>query len=236
MASNASYKGRRMTLPRLANNYCAIQEDFQYAFDGNQLMTVPVALSANINSLYKFEPIFNPGNLINSSPLATAMFQRYNEFRIRKVTVRVTPTLVSPSNQERSDVWVFWCPNHAVFDADEAKGEAYSTVTDIAEASRFQHVRMLPGRSFSLDYVPQVIFNNAVSIGGVATDQSGDGKMPWMSTTAANKDNLLLRAPIFYFRRPYMETTVANAAPIVKHQYQVIILAVIEYRSLSDDN
>lgn len=225
-----------MSLPRLCNTYAALQEDFQYLIGADSLLNIAYSVSPTLNTLIKFEPQVNPARFIDGSPLATAMFQRYNQFRIRKITARFTPTLANPQNQGRSDSWVFWCANHAMYDADEAKGEGYSTVTDIAEASRMQHLSTGPGRTFSIDYVPQVIFNNAVSISGVAVDQSGDGKMPWMDSSTANKDTLVLRAPIFFFRRPYLNYVGADAPPIFFQQYQVILMAVVEFRNLSDDN
>lgn len=225
-----------MLLPRLCNTYAALQESFQYTFDASSLFNVAYSVSPSLNVLQKFEPVFTASSFINPSPLCLAMFQRYNQFRIRKVTARFVPTLSNPQNQGRSDVWCFWCSNHALYDADEAKGEGYSSVTDIAEASRVQQVAVLPGRSFSIDFVPQVIFNNAVSIGGVPIDQTGDGKMPWMETSAANKDTLFLRSPILFFRRPYLNYTGADQPPIFYQQYQVVLIGVIEFRNLSDDN
>jgi len=236
MASKASYKGRRMSLPRLANTYCALQESFQFSHDdGATLLLVPGASSDTMNTIHKWEPIFSPNALLTNSPLATAMFARYNEFRIRKATVRVTPTFVGATNQARSDAWIFWCQNHTIYDSDEKAGEGYANVVDLAEASRIQHVQVLPGRSFSVDYVPQVVFNNAISIAGVATDQSGDGKMPWMATTPANAA-MQLRAPVIFFRRPHVENATLPVLGQLRHQYQTILIAVIEFRNISDDN
>lgn len=235
MSSNASYKGRRLRLPRLCNSYAALQESAQYTFaDGRETLEVPLATgNYTMNQLYKFEPIFQPNFLIYNSPLCIAMFQRYEQFRIRKVAVRLTESSIGPSNQARSDVWIYWCPNHATFDADESKGQTFSTVTDLSEASRVQHVTFSPGRSVNLEVVPQVIYQNSITVGGVPIDQQGDGKMPWLDCTTANKDTTNLRMPIFYFRRPFAQGT---GVPVHNPTFQVMVVAVIEFRNLGDDN
>lgn len=225
-----------MSLPRLANTYCALQESFQYPFpEAAQLLTVTFSSVATMNDMLRFEPLFNTQNFLSNSPLATSMFGRYNEFRIRKVTCRLTPTIIRPVNQARSDIWIYWCPNHKIFDDDIAAGNTFDSVTDIAETARFQHVSSEPGRPVSMDFVPQVIFNNAVSIGGVASDQSGDGKMPWLQTSTANA-NMLLRTPVLYFRKPYINDQGVAEPEQYFQQYQVMYIGVIEFRSLEDDN
>lgn len=229
--SQASYKGRRLSLPRLANTYCAIQESAQYTFGDSQLLLIPN--STSMNELIRFEPIFQPSFFIDPSPLCTAMFQRYAQFRVRKVAVRLTESSVNPTNVGRSDVWVYWCPNHTTFDAAVAAGSSFSLVTDIAEASRFQHVAMAPGQTVNLEVIPQVIFQNAVVIGGVNIDQAGDGKMPWMDCTTANKNTTNLRMPIFYFRRP---TAIGTNVPVHEPVFQVLMVAIFEFRNLEDDN
>lgn len=229
---NASYKGRRLTLPRLCNSYAALQESYQYTFEqGSQILTIPGA--TNMNTLLRFEPKCQPIIFIDSSPLCTAMFQRYEQFRIRKVAVRLTESSLNPTNVGRSDVWIYWVPNHTTYDADEAKGEVFSTVTDLSEAARVQHCAVAPGQSVHLEVIPQVVFMNQVVVGGVPIDQAGDGKMPWMDCTDANKANTLLRMPIFMFRRPY---TIGSNVPLHEPNYQVMLVAVVEFRNLGDDN
>lgn len=229
---NASYKGRRLTLPRLCNSYAALQESFQYTFEqGSQVKVIPGA--ANMNTLMRFEPLFQPAVLIDGSPLCTAMFQRYEQFRIRKVCCRLTESSINPSNQGRGDVWIYWVPNHKTYDDDEAKGNVFSTVTDLAEAARVQHVAIAPGQSINLEVVPQVIFANQIVVGSVPIDQQGDGKMPWMDCTDTNKNNTNLRMPIFMFRRPFYS---GQNVPVHEPTYQVLLVAVIEFRNLGDDN
>lgn len=233
MSSQAAYKGRRMRMPRLINTYAAIQESFQYPFDNGvgQLQNVLIVSQSvtDMNELQKFEPAFSTLNFIGSSPLAQACFDNYDQFRVRKVSVRLTPDIVDVVNLQRSDAFIYWCPNHKTFDEDEAKGQTFSSVTDLAEASRIQHVSIEPGRPFNIEFCPQVIYGNTIMINGVPADQSGDGKMPWLENTTANRD-LLLRAPIIYFRRP-----VAGINTYVP-RFQVMVLGVIEFRNLNDDN
>jgi len=221
-----------MALPRLCNNYAALQESFQYPFEvAPSVLRIP--FHTDMNTILGFEPVFTPNSLFVGSPLATAMFSRYEEFRIRKICVTFTSSEINPTSQARSDAWIYWCPNHKNFDSEGGVSSCYTTVADISEAARFQHVKVLPGRSFNVEYIPQVIFENAVSIGGAPVDQSGDGKMPWMKCNGPNKDTLNLRAPIVYFRRPFIT---GNNVPVVEHDYQVMVVAIVEFRSLNDDN
>lgn len=220
-----------MSLPRLCNEYAALQESFQYAFEAPyNVLRIP--RTDNMNAVTGFEPAFAPNALINPSPLCLAMFGRYEEFRIRKLIVTFTSSEVNPSSQARSDAWIYWCPNHAAFDSEGGIGQ-YTEVTDISEASRFQYVKVLPGRGFKVEYIPQVLFQQSVLVGGIPADQSGDGKMPWLKCTQANKETLALRGPIIYFRRPYI---VGNNVPVVEHDYQVMVTAIVEFRNLNDDN
>lgn len=153
MSSTASYKGSRLSLPRLCNTYAALQESFQYPFDNANLLLV--APNAGMDSIQGFEPVFTPANFLTGSPLATAMFQRYEEFRIRKVRVTFTPSVINPVNAARSDAFIYWIPNHKNFD-DEGGIAQYTTVGDISEAARFQRVGVQPGRGIILEYIPQV--------------------------------------------------------------------------------
>lgn len=221
-----------MSLPRLCNTYAALQESFQVTFGDNQLLEVTNSPD-NMNTLFKFEPIFTPFAFFNTSPLATAMFNRYGQFRIRKVCCKFTESVVNAQNQGRSDVWVYWCPNHANFDEEEKKGNTFASVTDLAEASRVQHICSQPGRSFQIECVPQVIFQSTMTIGGVNTDIAGDGKMPWMDCTDVNKNTTYLRMPIVYIRRPYIA---GGNVPVHNPTFQVMLVAVLEFRNLEDDN
>lgn len=231
--SNANYKGSRMTLPRLCNTYSALQESFQYSFDAASGECLRIPHAVNMNLIKGFEPVFLPKDVLSTSPLASSMFLRYEEFRIRKVCVSFTSSELNPINSGRSDAWIYWCPNHTNFDAEGGVASCYQSIADISEAARFQHVKVLPGKSFKVEYVPQVVFQNAVTISGSAVDQSGDGKMPWMKCNTANKDSLVLRAPVVYFRRPFI--TASNVG-VVEHDYQVMVTCIIEFRNLNDDN
>lgn len=235
MSSNASYKGARLGSCRLNNSYAALQESFRYGFPGtdpDSLLTVPASSNNSMDQLHEFEPSHTPKPYIDSSPLCTAMFQRYGEFRIRKVMIKLTELHHNPINVARSDVWLYWVPNHTRFDAEKTAGNTFADVADLSEASRVQYMQTAPGKTVTLEVVPQVIFQQGVTIGGVTSDISGDGKMPWMACTDANKDNTALRFPIFYFRKPYLTNTSVPTQP----QYQVICTAVIEFRNLEDDN
>lgn len=234
MATQARYKGQRITLPRLSNTYAALQEAFQYPFENpvaSGCYTVTQA-STNMNEIQAFEPITAPLNYISNSPLATAMFSRYDEFRIRKINIAFTSQVLNPTNAARSDVWIWWCPNHYEEDEDVKISETFDTVTDFSEAARVQHVRVEPGKSFSVEFVPQVVMvDQSVILGGTVIDQHGDRQMPWLRTTATNRDQTMLRAPIVYFRKPF-----AAGSAIPPQYYQVVCTAIVEFRNLNDDN
>lgn len=220
-----------MSLPRLCNQYAALQESFQWPFDA-PVNVLRIPFGTGMNQIQGFEPGFTANNLISGSPLATAMFARYEEFRVRKIMVTFTSSVLNVQNTPRSDAWIYWVPNHANFDSEGGVGQ-YTDVTDISEAARFQHVTTCPGRSFKVEYVPQVVFQQSVTVGGVPSDQSGDGKMPWVKCSAANRDTLLLRGPVVYFRRGFF---VGQNVPIIENDFQVLVCAVIEFRNLNDDN
>lgn len=234
MASNASYKGRRMRLPRLCNQYAALQESFEYGFGLDQkCLVIPNTTDGSMNQLHKFEPVFQPKLVIDTSPLCLAMFNRYQQFRIRKVAVRLTEAVSNANNMARSDIWVYWCPNHAQFDEEEKSGSTFDSVTDLSEAARVQHITATPGKGCLIEVVPQVIYDSQVVVGGVSTDIKGDGKMPWLDTSPANKDTVNLRMPIFYFRRQY---PFGSNVPVHEPRFQVIVACIVEFRNLSDDN
>jgi len=234
MSSSASYKGSRLSLPRLINGYCAIQEshEWQDPVNGPTIRVPQSAAGNSMNELFRFEPTFTPQNFLSGSPLATSLFDRYDQFRVRKVAARLTESSVNPSNVARSDCWIYWCSNHTTYDADVAAGTSYNSVTDLAEASRIQHVSSQPGRAISIEVVPQVVFQNSVQIGAVPTIQNGDGKFPWMDTTALNASTLC-RMPIMFFRRPL---DIGSNVPVHFPVYQCVLVCVLEFRNMSDDN
>lgn len=229
MSSQANYKGSRIRGVKLINGYAAIQESFQYPFaESNNLYQVSTS-NVDFNQIQKWEPVHRLVNYTTGSPLALACFNNYDQFRIRKVCVQFTPTVLNPVNAQRGEVYIYWCPNHKTFDEDEAKGETFSNMTDLSEAARIQKITVTPGVPFSIEVVPQITYGNTIMVGGVAVDQSGDGKIPWLENTTANSQ-LDMRFPIFYFRRPYA------AIASISTQYQVMCTAIIEFRNMNDDN
>lgn len=239
MASLARYKGPRLATPRLANTYCALEETFQYTFDNPEPTPDTVFVvepGADMNEVKAFEPQFRPNAFINtSSPLVYAFFNRYDEFRFRSVQVKVTPQILNPVNTPRSEVWIWWCPNHYEEDEDGKVGDVFDNVTDMDEAARIQRVSVLPGRSLLLNCVPQLtMINQNLTVAGTVLDQHGDRPAPWLRSTATNISDISLRMPVLYFRRPYL---VSGQTPVLAaQQYQITLTAVIEFRNLDDDN
>jgi len=237
MASNARYKGKRLRKPRTVDTYAAITETLQYSFDNPAPISDNVFIiepGADMNQIKAFEPAFRPNVFINaSSPLCNNMFTRYDEFRIRSCEVKFTPVIFNPTNQARSDAWIWWCPNHYEEDEDSKIGETFDNVQSLEEATRIQKVSILPGKSFLLKAIPQLtMINQALAVGGAVLDQHGDKTMPWVRTTATNRDDLLCRMPIVYFRRPYQPLLASQTA----FDMQVMLTAIIEFRNLDDDN
>nr|UZT54560.1 MAG: hypothetical protein [scracolig virus 1] len=239
MASNARYKGARLLKPRTANSYAAIEETFQYTFANPAPTPATVFVvepGADMNEIKPFEPQFRPNSFINTgNPLCYAMFNRFDEFRIRSVQVRVTSQLLNPVNTPRSDCWIWWCPNHYEEDDDAKVGNTFDNVTDMEEAARIQRVSVSPGKSFMINCVPQLtMIDQSLTAAQTVLDQHGDKPVPWMQTTATNINEHSFRMPVIYFRRPYL---VSGQPPIsAEQQYQIVLTAIIEFRNLDDDN
>lgn len=238
MATQARYKGARCSKPRTANEYAALEETYQYTFNNEdpEPDTILFIRNANdMNQIYAFEPLFRATDFINvSSPLCYAMFQRYDEFRIRSVEVRLTEASINPTNISRSDVWVWWCPNHYEEDEDSKIGEVFDDVQSLQEAARVQHLSVAPGHTVVLNVVPQVtMIQQNQTVGGAILDQHGDRPAPWLKNTVTNTTDILMRMPILYFRKPY---AVGTNVPLHYPAYQVMLKAIIEFRNLDDDN
>lgn len=239
MATLARYKGSRVGRCRTANSYTALEETYQYTFDNPDPIPDTVFVveqGADMNEVKAFEPQFRPSSFINvSSPMCYSMFNRYDEFRIRNVEVKITPFILNPQNYMRSDLWIWWCPNHYEEDEDAKVGDTFDNVTDMEEAARIQRVGVTPGRAVRLKVVPQLTMNQeSQTVAGTVIPNFGDRPAPWLRCSSTNINDISLRMPVFYFRRPYVAAGFPSGSGI--HQYQVTLTAVIEFRNLDDDN
>lgn len=108
MATLARYKGPRVGPCRTANTYTAIEETFQYTFSNAEPVPDTVYVvepGVDMNEIKAFEPQFRPSSFINAgSPMCWSMFQRYDQFRIRNVEVKITPFVLNPQNYSRSSL------------------------------------------------------------------------------------------------------------------------------------
>lgn len=237
MATQARYKSRRMANTKTVNSYAAIEECFQYPFDNPDPEPTNVWIIQNatpaegMNAIQKIEFKHVVQNYLTGSPIANAMASNYDEFRIRKVNIRLTSKIINPVNNSRSDLWVYWVPNHYNFDEDEKKGDVFDDVTSLMEGTRVQHVGVAPGKSVSISFVPQVIARNqTVLINDTSIDQNGDIPFPWMPCNANNLSQTYIRSPIFYARKQ------APSLLTSQNAYHVVLTAIIEFRNVSDDN
>lgn len=238
MASQARYKGPRVAKPRVANTYVAFDESYQYVFPENvnpkSIELFYVEPHSSMNGIKSFEPKFRANVFVNNSPMATAAFNRYDEFRIRCVQVKIVSQVTNPVNFPRTDLWLWWTPNHYEEDEDSKIGETYDDVVSIEEGSRIQYMGMEPGATKILRCVPQItMIDQNIIVGGPVVDQHGDRPAPWLRTTATNRDDVEFRMPIFYFRRPFLGALPEQSGEI---SFQIIMNAVVEYRNLDDDN
>lgn len=235
MTTIAKYKSPRLTKPSVVNTYAAIEETFRYQFTNGETEVANIlyvrGVDNGMDELQSFEPRCTANNWINTnSKLCWAMYEQYDEFRVRSITCRITSQVLNPTNVPRSDVWVWWCPNHYEEDEDSKIGDTFSTVTDMSEAARVQHLTVVPGKSFTINYIPQMnMVQQAYTTASTVINSYGDQPSPWLRTTQDNLDNIMLRAPIFYFRKPFN-------IPATNQVYNVMLIAIIEFRSLDDDN
>lgn len=239
MSANARYKGSRCANPRTVDSYCAITETSQYTFSNPDPITPNVFVvepGADMNEIKNLELLLRPNFWIApGSPLCYAMYQRYNEFRIRNVEIKVTSQVLNPVNMPRSDVWVWWCPNHYNEDEDIKIGDQYDDVVSLEEASRIQRLSVMPGKSIFLKFVPQLVMDrSSLTVSGTELKNYGDVPCPWLKTTPDNISQLTLRCPVLYFRRPYGPA--GTPALGLNHHYAVHVTACIEFRDLDDDN
>lgn len=238
MATQARYKGARISKPRTANSYVALEETFEYTFDNPDPLPDNILFIDNANGMNQikmFEPSFGADVFLNTgNPLAYAMFQRYDEFRVRSCTVQFTESSVNPVNVGRSDVWCWWCPNHYEEDEDAKIGEIFDDVQSLQEAARVQHMSIAPGRTVTVHCIPQVtMLEQTIAAGGTVIDQHGDRPAPWLRNSSTNRTDVRYRMPIFYFRKPYAYGT---NVPLHNPSYQVMLKCVFEFRNLDDDN
>lgn len=226
-----------MTTPKTVNAYAAIEECFQYTFDNpdpepKNIWIIQNAVPAEgMNAIQKIEFKHTAQDYLNGSPIANAMASNYDEFRVRKVNIRLTSRIINPVNNSRSDVWIYWVPNHYNFDADELKGDIFDDVTSIMEGTHVQHSCVAPGKTVSVSFVPQVIARNqTVLINDTSIDQNGDINYPWMPCNASNLSQTYIRGPVFFARKQ------APSLLTSQNGYHCVLTAIIEFRNVSDDN
>lgn len=233
MATAARYKGARMAKPKVANNYVALEESFQYDFPvvpptdpptytKNYLVTNS---TVDMNQIQGLECIVKFTNFSADSPLLQSMYGNFDEFRIRSVSFAFIPQAVNPTNASRSDAYIWWCPNHYNEDEDAKIPATFDNVNDLVEGNYVQHVAIEPGKSFGVTFAPQVVIDTTTITWPSQADRTiyGDAPMPWMRTTAVNQD-YYVRGPVVYFRKPFSQTAAVNV-------YSVSVKAVIEFRN-----
>lgn len=237
MSLSAIYKGPRLRKPRTIDSYCAITETAQYTFNNSEeklLDTVyAVTPAEDMNQLQAFEPRFQADFFINgtTSPMAQSLFNRFDEFRIRSVEVKITSQVVNPVNFARSDVWIWWTPNHFNEDEDAKVGDIFTTVTDMEEASHVSKACIMPGKTLRLHCVPQLVVINQIQTPATILDNHGDRPAPWLRSSNTNKTDNAFRMPVIYFRKPFI-SGLANQPNI----FQITLTATIEFRQLDDNN
>lgn len=235
MTSQARYKGPRLSRPRTIDSYAAITETFQYTFANadpypNSVYLVPSG--SDMNQIQGFEPRFTAQSFItNTNPMCHALYQRFDEFRIRAVEVKITSQVLNPVNFSRSDVWIWWTPNHFNEDEDAKVGDAFDNVTDMEEAARVSRVCVMPGKTLRLNVVPQIVMVNEMQTVGALLPANGDRPAPWLRCSSTNISDISFRMPVIYFRKPYNQGF-ADRPDI----YHITLTACIEFRQLDDDN
>lgn len=237
LSSQARYGGYRKAKPQTINNYCAITEVSHWIWFNGQPESRPGGLSPDvycINHDIKEDHLlqhweFKPRLLTwyHESPLLQALYEHYDEFRIRSIRVSWRPLIKNPTNASRSDAWIWWCPNHV--EDDDSKQQGFKDTTALYESSRVQYLGQLPGRGFSVEYVPQITDQEDIYVGGLVYEKRKDQPFPFVPTEATFRDDLVCRGPIFHFRQPYSEGGSVDPAVFLAAD----ITAVIEFRNIS---
>jgi len=237
LSSQARYSGRRKAKPLTINSYCAINEVRHVNWFNQQPETRPVGLAPDVycvnhdvkddGQLQHWEFKCRLSDFYSNSPLLQSLYEHYDEFRIRSLRVSVRPLIKNPTNASRGDAWLWWLPNHV--EDDDSKQQGFADTTALNEASKVQYLGQLPGRGFSVHYVPQITDQEDIYVGGLVYEKRKDEPMPFVPTEASFRDNLILRGPIFHFRKPYQE----GGSPEPAHFLAADLHAVIEFRNLS---
>lgn len=241
-ANNAIYKiPRRFVKPRLANSYSAVEETSQDTRLGatNNMYRI-IGSASDYNQTQVFEAVFKPRQFLISSPLMSAMYDRYDQFRVRSCRVDFESCLVGASGKApRIQTAVWWCPNHKEEDAEVSSGEApgYAYWTQLMESSHVSMLNHSPYKRFSLSYIPQVIDADLLDVeeleGKVNIEYTyGDRPTGWIVTNETNKD-LECRGPYVHFRRPFVG---AGVPEIEVDAMSVVYTVVFEFRNADTDN
>ena len=254
------YNKPRLSIPRLANDYVAIRKTIYYPNGVNPLINngfLRVPYGADINQILAFEPYISTGAFTSTAgTLSNSLMLYYDEFRVRGLKVELVPVF-NPSigtqyvqganNDPPSQLnWLnrsafpsyeafMWYPsNHHEIDIDTLPTEMpdYLSLRNAKNAGE-KIVKVASERSTPLatTYVPQYV-DVGDTIGGVAAVK--DIQTPWM-LNAIDRRAQLLRAPIFLFRRPFMENPNVGNPPETSPDYavyKVLIHCVLEFRNM----
>lgn len=230
--SRANYGGPRKTLPKtLVEKYAAITESFVYPFPTTQNRYIVQNSNVDMNQLQAFEPIHSLSNYLTNSPLASACYSNFDEFRIRCVKVELIPNVYNPTTVSRTECYVWWCPNHYEEDQEVATGQplGFLSFPELKESDHVTCVAHGPGQTISFTCVPQVYDVDSIGVNTTTFVQRiKDKQSPWMKTST-DFVNALMRMPIIQFRRPY-------STDVQVYEYDVVLTACIEFRNIDAGN
>ena len=251
------YNKPRLSIPRLANDYVAIRKTIYYpsgvnASSNNGFIRIPYG--SDINQIFAFEPYISAGAFTSGvGTLSSSLVGIYDEFRIRGLKVELIPVFnqtmgaqfwqgvnADPPSQmgwqnrqamPSYEAFMWYPSNHHEIDLDTLPTEMpdYLTLRN-AKNSGEKIVKIATERSqpMSTTFVPQYVVVDD-TVGGLAAVK--DVQTPWMLNTIDRRAQLL-RAPIFLFRKPYMENPNPADSAGEYAVYKVLVHCVLEFRNM----
>lgn len=231
------YPIKRLLEPSvLANDYVSIKKCFlpTHELDAHEQFNVYTS-NVNANQLWKYEPTFTAANIIGSGTLSAYLFGVFDEFRIRAVRVQFNSSHYMDLDSHHVDHFIWFVENHQEYDNES--GTEFTTYRQLetfkGNGARIIKLGSRPDAGFAMNWIPQVpsVQDNVIGNDAVFADM----QCPWLTTSDSNKD-LVMRGPVFIWRRPYIARDPAKPNDdFVAATYNVNYTAVIEFRNMDSN-
>lgn len=217
---NARYKGRRLVDPRRMTDEYAVIDEIKTL----PPFSVDTSPDANGFAIVKFEPIFDISQFFGDSPLLTALYSNYNQYRCRSATLHIESVFQDNINL-RHEIGIYWVPNHAQLDNGHDV-----PINSWAEFREKNHTSIMSmsaqTRLHTLRYIPQVTEvdqeeEDDPDIPAVELDVRSSQPGGWLPTYGGLAQTFNHRGPQIIFRKPYAAVA-AQVSPVFTMSLRVV--------------